>query len=187
MIKLMDLLLEDKMPRNLSLGKLQVFSPGTGGDRAKFGMRLEPDKFPTGKLKVGMQMACSNKPIGGFWTSSYKQKFKGSEWTDYKKKNFKGWNSGIGAVFEIQGSPKIARIANWKQYEKLLKKYRHDVSDMGCRDGDKYLNWHTLSKDYDGFHLAMSNARMAGMGDWDVESVVWFNMSKLKFVGTIKV
>ena len=32
MIKLKDLL-EDKMPRGLSLGKLQVFSPGTGGGR----------------------------------------------------------------------------------------------------------------------------------------------------------
>jgi len=187
MIKLKELLFEDKMPRGLSLGKLQVFSPGTGGPR-KFNMILEPGKFPKGKLKVGSFMACVNKPNGAFWTSSYKSKFKGSDWTDYKKKNLKNWHSGIGAVFEIQGSPKIARVANFKQYDKLVKKYPHDTSDMGCSHGDKYLNWYALSKDYDGFHLASERGfGPYGISGWDAESVAWFNMKPLKFVGTIKV
>ena len=184
MIKLKDLLFEDKMPRGLSLGKLQVFSPGTGG---KGELKLKPGKFPTGKLKVGNFMACNNKPNGAFWTSSYKAKFKGSDWTDWKKKEMKHWHSGIGAVFEIQGSPKIARVANYKQYEKLLKKYKHDVSDL-CSHGDRYLNWYALSKDYDGFHLASDRGfGPYGISGWDAESVAWFNMKPLKFVGTIKV
>ena len=110
--------LEDKMPRGLSMGKLQVFSPGTGGEDS--GLRLQPGKFPTGKLKVGNFMACVNKPNGAFWTSSYKSKFKGSDWTDWKKKEMKRWHSGIGAVFEVQSGAKIARVANYKQYDKLV-------------------------------------------------------------------
>ena len=54
--------------------------------------KFNPSKFPVGdkggKLRIGIMMACINKPRGGFWTSSYKQKFKGSHWTDYKKKRF---------------------------------------------------------------------------------------------------
>ena len=79
MIKLMDLITEAAQ-----LSKYQIFAPGTGGWNFKF----DPNKVPTGKLRVGMQLACLNKPKGAFWTSSYKQKFKGSHWTDYKKKRF---------------------------------------------------------------------------------------------------
>ena len=59
MIKLKDLITEDKMPRGLSMGKLQVFSPGTGGN-----LKLQPGKFPKGKLRVGSFKACNNKPNG---------------------------------------------------------------------------------------------------------------------------
>ena len=176
MIKLKDLLNEAR------LAPYQIFSPGTGGSNFKF----NPNKVPTGKLKVGSQMACSNKPQGGFWTSSYKQKLKGSEWTDYKKKKFSTWHSGMGAVFEVVGSPKIAVVRNQKDYDKLVKKYQNDTSDMGCPAGDQYLNWHRLANDYDGFQLAKYSF-IPGVHDWDVESTVWFNMKKLKFVGTTKV
>ena len=187
MIKLKDLLFEDKMPRGLSMGKLQVFSPGTGGHE-RGSLKLQPGKFPTGKLRVGNFMACVNKPNGAFWTSSYKSKFRGSDWTDWKKKEMKHWHSGIGAVFEVQSGVKIARVANFKQYDKFVKKYPNDTSMMGCSNGDRYLNWHALSKDYDGFHLASSRGfGPYGIDGWDAESVAWFNMKKLKFVGTIKV
>ena len=185
MIKLKDLL-EDTMPRGLSLSKLQVFSPGTGGDMSKYGLRLQPNKIPTGKLKITNILGCLNKPNGAFWTSSYKSRYKGSEWTDWKKKQMSHWRSGIGAVFEIQGSPKIARVSNWKQYQKLREKYPNDYRHMGCREGDQYLNWHELAKHYDGYHFAMSGKGPIGHLDWDVESVAWFNMSQLNFVGTIK-
>ena len=178
MIKLMDLLTEAAQ-----LSKYQIFAPGTGGSSFKF----NPEKVPTGKLKVGNFMACSNKPNGAFWTSSYKQRLKGSEWTKFKKRYFKKWVSGMGAVFEIQGSPKIARVRNQKDYDKLVKKYQHDVTDMGCQFGNQYLNWHKLAKDYDGFQLA-SNIHILGLTEqWDVESTAWFNMKKLKFIGTTKV
>ena len=179
MIKLKDLLNEAKVHR------LQIFTPGTGG---KDNMKFNPSKIPTGKLKIGNILGCLNKPNGAFWTSSYKSKFKGSDWTDWKKKEMKHWHSGIGAVFEIQGSPKIARVSNWKQYQKLRDKYPNDYSDMGCSHGDKYLNWYALSKDYDGFHLASDRGfGPYGISGWDSESVAWFNMKPLKFVGTIKV
>ena len=172
----------DLLNEAAQLSKYQIFAPGTGGDNFKF----DPNKVPTGKLRVGMQMACQNKPKGGFWTSSYKQKFKGSHWTDYKKKKFPSWHSSMGAVFEIKGSPKIAKVRNNKDYEKLLKKYPNDTSDMGCGGGEFYLNWYKLSQDYDAFQLAKYSF-IPGIHEWDVESTVWFNMKKLKFVGTIKV
>ena len=186
MIYLKDLL-EDKMPRGLSMGKLQVFSPGTGGSDS--GLRLQPGKFPTGKLKVGNFMACANKPNGAFWTSSYKQKFKGSDWTDFKKTEFPHWHTNMGAVFQLTGSPKIARVTNQKQYDKLRAKYPIDYTANECRYGDRYINWHAIAKDYDGFQLAVSSSQLKlfGAHQWDVESTAWFNMRKLKFVGTTKV
>ena len=36
---------------------------------------------------------------------------KGSDWTDWKKKEMKHWHSSIGAVFEVQSGAKIARVA----------------------------------------------------------------------------
>ena len=184
MIKLKDLLLEKKMPRGLSLGKLQVFSPGTGGR-----LNLQPGKFPKGKLKVGSFMSCLNKPNGAFWTSSYKAKFKGSDWTDYKKKEFPHWHTGMGAVFELKGSPKIAKVTNQKQYDKLREKYPIDYTANECRYGDRYINWYKIAKDYDGFQLAVSSSQLKlfGAHQWDVESTAWFNMKKLKFIGTTKV
>ena len=105
-----------------------------------------------------------------------------------EKKEMKHWHSSIGAVFEVQSGAKIARVANFKQYDKLVKKYPHDTSDMGCSYGDRYLNWYKLSKDYDGFHLASSRGfGPYGISGWDAETDAWFNMKKLKFVGTIKV
>ena len=43
-----------------------------------------------------------------------------------------------------------------------------------------------MSRDYDAFQLTKYSF-IPGIHDWDVESTVWFNMKKLKFVGTTKV
>ena len=181
MIKLKDLLNEAQ------LSKYQIFAPGTGGSNFRF----NPNKVPTGRLNVysiyDVGGQCFNKPYGTFWTSSYKQKFKGSAWTDFKKKQLPHWHSGMGAVFEIKGSPKIVRIRNQKDYEKLQKKYPNDYSDQGCPVGDQYLNWYKLAKDYDGFQLATRKFIPGITEQWDVESTAWFNMKKLKFIGTTKV
>ena len=168
------------MPRGLSMGKLQVFSPGTGGDS----LRLQPGKFPKGKLRGGSFMACNNKPNGAFWTSSYKSKFKGSDWTDWKKKEMKRWHSGIGAVFEVQSGAKILKIRNHKDYMKIQKKFPMRVE---CPSGELYLNWKKVSKVYDGVQLAGSTMSIPMLGQWDVESTAWFNMKKLEFIGTTKV
>ena len=182
MIKLKDLLNEAQ------LSKLQIFSPGTGGVSSQ-GWKFDPNKVPTGRLDVSSAVQyggrCFNKPQGVFWTSSYKQKFKGSAWTDWKKKNQPTWRTGMGAVFEIQGSPKIAKVRSNKDYDKLVKKYQNDTSDM-CGGGQYYLNWHKLANDFDGFQLASSKF-IPGVHQWDVESTVWFNMKKLNFIGTTKV
>ena len=180
MIKLKDLITEAK------LTPYQIFAPGTGGGNFKF----NPSKVPTGQLKIyssyDLGGQCFNKPYGVFWTSSYKQKFKGSHWTDYKKKRFPSWHSSMGAVFELTGSPKILKIRSQKDYDNAVKKYGIDTSDMGCGGGQYYLKWHEIAKHYDGFQLA-SIKFIPGVHEWDVESTAWFNMKKLKFVGTTKV
>ena len=181
MIKLGDLITEAQ------LSKLQIFSPGTGGSMLP-GWKFDPNKVPTGQLKVSSAVQyggrCFNKPHGTFWTSSYKQKFKGSAWTDFKKMKFPEWHTGMGAVFEIKGSPKILKIRNHKDYLKIQKKYPMRVE---CPSGELYLDWRKLSKKYDGFQLAGSTMSIPMLGQWDVESTAWFNMRKLKFVGTTKV
>ena len=174
------------------LSKYQIFAPGTGG-RGTGNFKFNPSKVPTGRLKIyssyDLGGQCFNKPAGAFWTSSYKQKFKGSEWTKYKKWKFPDWHSSMGAVFELKGSPKIAKVTNQKQYDKLREKYPIDYTANECRYGDRYINWHAIAKDYDGFQLAVSSSQLKlfGAHQWDVESTAWFNMRKLKFVGTTKV
>ena len=182
MIKLRDILNE------VQLSKYQLWATGTGG-RGAGRWEFDGKKLPKGKLKIYNPMSCGNKPAGAFWTSSYKQKFKGSAWTDFKKKEFPTWHSGMGAVFEVVGNPKLAVVNNNKDYEKLLKKYdASHYEEMGCGGGKYYLNWHALSKKYDGFRLTFKGSRdfIPGVHEWDVESTVWFNMSKLKFLGTTK-
>ena len=99
------------------------------------------------------------------------------------------WRTGMGAVFQVKGSPKLAVVNNNKDYEKVLTKYRMDVSDMCGKAGEYYLNWYKLSKDFDGFRLTFKCSRgfIPGVHEWDVESIVWFNMDKLEFIGTTKV
>ena len=184
MIKLKDLITEAQ------LSKLQIFSPGTGG-KHHTNWKFDPNKVPTGRLRIGNQMACSNKPNGAFWTSSYKQKFKGSDWTDFKKKKFPHWHTGMGAVFEIKGSPKILKIKSHNDYMKIQKKFpykkmdKHRDGRTDCPSGELYLDWEKVSKMYDGLQLA--GKYVPKLGQWDVESTAWFNMKKLEFVGTTKV
>ena len=193
MIKLKDLLNEAQ------LSKLQIFSPGTGGTLAKgqSNMKFDPSKVPTGRLNVSSVVQyggqCFNKPTGVFWTSSYKQKFKGSAWTDFKKKEFPAWHSGMGAVFEIKGSPKILKIKSHNDYLKIQKKYPMKLGkfgyedDFNCPSGDLYVDWPSIAKKYDGLQLAGSSMMIPMLGQWDVESTAWFKMKNLKFVGTAKV
>ena len=181
MIYLKDILNESKVHR------LQIFTPGTGGPE-KYNMKFNPRKVPTGKLRIGIMMSCINKPVGGFWTSGYREKIKSTDWEEWKRMKMPDWRSGMGAVFQVVGNPKLAVVNNNKDYEKLLKKYPNDTSEICGKAGEYYLNWHKLSKDYDGFRLTFKGSRdfIPGVHEWDVESTVWFNMSKLKFLGTTK-
>ena len=45
------------------------------------------------------------------------------------------------------------------------------------------------AKDFDGFRITYKGSRdfIPGVHDWESESTAWFNMSKLKFLGTTKV
>ena len=183
MIKLKDILNEAKVHR------LQIFTPGTGGPE-KYNMKFNPRKVPTGKLRISIMMACVNKPNGAFWTSGYREKIKASDWSEWKRMKQPEWRTGFGAVFKVVGNPKLAVVNNNKDYQKLLKKYPNDLTDIcGKNEGPYYLNWHALAKDYDGFRLTFKGSRdfIPGVHEWDVESTAWFNMNKLEFIGTTKV
>ena len=181
MIKLRDLITEAKVHR------LQIFTPGTGGKGTNF--KFNPKKIPRGKLKIGIMLACLNKPNGAFWTSGYREKIKASDWSEWKRMNQPSWRTGMGAVFEVVGNPKLAIVNNQKDYAKLLKKYPNDFSKMCGKAGEYYLDWHNLAKHYDGFRLTYKGSRdfIPGVHEWDVESTAWFNMKHLNFLGTTKV
>ena len=180
MIKLKDLIFEAQ------LSKLQIFSPGTGGNSYDFKWKKVPKSIRVYNM-YDVNGKCFNKPYGVFWTSSYKQKFKGSAWTDFKKKKFPEWHTGMGAVFEIKGSPKILKIKSHNDYMKIQKKAPLDASKRNCPSGELYLDWAKVAKMYDGFQFAGSKYSVPLLGQWDVESTAWFNMSKLEFIGTTKV
>ena len=96
----------------------------------------------------------------------------------------------MGAVFEVVGNPKLAVVRNNDDYAKLLKKYAMGHLEDICGVAGKYiLNWGKVAKDYDGFRITYKGSRdfIPGVHDWETESTAWFNMSKLKFLGTTKV
>ena len=192
MIKLKDLITE-----GAQLSKYQIFSPGTGGTSTHdFKWKKVPKP---GQIRIynmyDVNGHCINKPYGSFWTSSYKEKYKGSEWTDWKKKKQPSWVSGFGAVFEVQSGAKILKIKSHNDYMKIQKKYPFKLRDFGyedefsnkCPSGDLYVDWPSIAKKYDGLQLAGSSMMIPMLGQWDVESTAWFKMKKLKFVGTAKV
>ena len=75
-------------------------------------------------------------------------------------------------------------------FPKLYFPYKMQKDRSGktdCSSGELYLDWRKVSKVYDGFQLAGSTMSIPMLGQWDVESTAWFNMSKLEFVGTTKV
>ena len=188
MIKLMDLITEAKVHR------LQVFTPGTGG-KEHGNFKFDPSKFPvgdkvTGKLKAGFAMSCVNKPKGAFWTSGYRKSTKATDWSELKKRKYPTWRTGMGAVFEVVGNPKLLVISKDSDYTKALKKYGMGHLEDICGVAGKYiLNWTAVAKDFDGFRITYKGARdfIPGVHDWESESTAWFNMSKLKFLGTTKV
>jgi len=184
MIKLKDLLFE-----TAKLTPYQIFSPGTGG-KGMGNFKFDPSRIPKGKLDVSSVVQyggdCHNKPRGVFWTSSYREKTKDTAWSDFKKNRFPDWRTGMGAVFELKSGVKILKIRSHSDYMKIQKKFPLDVSNK-CGAGDMYMDWGKLSKKYDGFQLAGSTDLIPMLGQWDVESTAWFNMRKLKFVGTTKV
>ena len=178
MIKLKDLITEAQ------LSKYQIFSPGTGGSTYDFVWKKVPKVNDIRIYNMyDARGKCINKPYGSFWTSSYKEKYKGSEWTDYKKKKFPDWHSSMGAVFKVKSGAKILKIRNHKDYMKIQKKFPMRVE---CPSGELYLNWGKVSKKYDAVQLTNTDY-VPMLGQWDVESTAWFNMKKLEFVGTTKV
>ena len=188
MIKLKDLITEAQ------LSKYQIFSPGTGGSTNDFKWKKVPKVNDIRIYNMyDARGKCINKPYGSFWTSSYKEKYKGSEWTDWKKKKHPTWVSGMGAVFEVQSGVKILKIKSHNDYLKIQKKYPIKLGkfgyedDFNCPSGDLYVDWPSIAKRYDGLQLAGSSMMIPMLGQWDVESTAWFSMRKLKFVGTAKV
>ena len=187
MIKLKDLITEAKVHR------LQIFTPGTGG-KEHGNFKFDPSKIPVGdkggKLKVVFAMSCVNKPKGAFWTSGYRESIQATDWSELKRKKYPQWRTGMGAVFEVVGNPKLAVVRNNDDYTKLLKKYAMGHLEDICGVAGKYiLNWGKVANDYDGFRITFKGSRdyIPGVHDWETESTAWFNMSKLKFLGTTKV
>ena len=159
MIKLKDLLFE-------TIG-FQIYIP-------YIGEKFEPKKLTKGRLKITNTREYLNKPTGAFWTSTYKERLKTSEWGKFMPT----FTSDIGVVFKTVGE-KIYVIKNKDDYLKLQKIFPLEYKNK------LHIDWQKISKHFDGIHVKNDKAHPV-LSNWDVESVAWFNMKPLKFVGTIK-
>jgi len=174
---------------------LQVFVPGS----AKF----DPEKLPIGKLKIKSPYSAFGveKPDGAFWTSSYDNVIKTSDWSKWTRETMKDWSSNEAAVFSVIGSPKVFHIATPEDYKKLRDTFTIDYKEAlkyGIEALASGIHWENVSKRYDAVHLVdywkargsreniQENPAYIGLSSWDVESTAWFDMGFLKFKGMIK-
>lgn len=128
-----------------------------------------------------------NKPLGGFWTSTYRGGR--SDWADWATVNLERKKATQGILLEPGG--KVYHLDDQSDYDRLFAKFPR----KGMFDED-FIDWEAVSRAYDGVHISRQGIRnLASLGStnndpplygWDVESTVWFNPSVLMAKGVIK-
>jgi hypothetical protein len=138
-----------------------------------------------------------NKPRSGFWTSSAREKAKGtytSEWYELVKQRFPDWQTDYGYLFEIVDNPLVFNLgdrsagdfAEWADmYDKSTTKKRTDYDLSHRSDLRMRFPWDILARHFDGTHCDAYGHDDFTYG-WDVESTVWFKTKFLKYRGAVK-
>ncbi|GAB6551943.1 hypothetical protein bcgnr5378_04760 [Bacillus cereus] len=126
-----------------------------------------------------------NKPLGGFWTSTFIDEQVGSEWVTFSKNVLTKYNGSTKAfTLTPKKDARIAHVDSMDDYEELLRKYRLEMVDPRLASISFFSNlidYELLSKDYDGFHISQRAISIAkytfdyiSLGAFDCESTVWF-------------
>ncbi|GAB6456217.1 hypothetical protein bcgnr5390_12080 [Bacillus luti] len=126
-----------------------------------------------------------NKPIGGFWTSTFINEREGSDWVRYSKNILTRYNSSTKAyTLTVSKDARIAQVNSMDDYEELLRKYKLEMADpilASISIFSNLIDFELLSKDYDGFQISQKAVSMAkgsfkyiSLGAYDCESAVWF-------------
>jgi len=135
----------------------------------------------------------TNKPSGAFWTSTAIRRKDGytSDWYQYVLQNHRTWQTDYGFLFEVKPDTLVLPTLYLEQFYEWAERVgrteeKEWMSSSYGRDKMR-LNypWKELAKAFDGVHHG-GHAYDDFTYGWDVESTAWFNTSRLKFKGAVK-
>ena len=132
--------------------------------------------------------AFRKKPINGFWTSSWREETRDSDWVEWCRGNDYGNpNTDHWFLLTPRKDARVYVIDSYADLERLIKKYPYvSPRARNIRDWQEVHRYYTsidferMSQDYDGLRLTeRGNSRLhmstpLDMNLWDAESTVWF-------------
>lgn len=131
---------------------------------------------------------CRNKPMGGLWASSYKpDNHYPSEWVEFIDTGLSDkFKVFTGITYQLKPGIKILKIDTANDYFDALDKY--GIIPFPNIDTKLQLDFESMSKDYDAFHLTSDGAYLLrflsgeayhlarDFYSYDVESYILFNL-----------
>lgn len=161
----------------------------------------DPFKFE----KIKNKAILDTKPVNGLWLSSY-NKDVGSYWMEWCKQEEWHQDGQVGSLLKIKDKSRIFIIDNLDDL-KTLNLFYGIKSNYG--NNSYYLNFETISRDYDGIYLTKNGERETdvystymlkeletgfykfkpriNLCGWECECLLVFNPEILEFVKTIKI
>ncbi|PKR82397.1 hypothetical protein [Heyndrickxia camelliae] len=121
-----------------------------------------------------------SKPNGGLWTSSYNPDF-GSAWL---KSGYVEIKNGIeGYLINVSNDAKVLYVDTLEKAKEVAKKYY-----LGSFLTTDIFDFEKMSKEYDGINVSNGGLlKISPFWEWNIESTLWFNVSKLEVTETLKV
>lgn len=122
------------------------------------------------------------KPQGGFWTSTYDQQLRGSEWVEAARdmwgENHPSQDTDNWWVLEPEEDIRIFTVDDFEDLKELVKHYNYEVPEMVITMF-ALLDFEKIAEKYDGIHLtsrgqAATRLSHPSLYGWDCESTLWF-------------
>ena len=152
--------------------------------RASELIKLGPQLYVPRPQKVSESM----KPDAKLWTSTAQKIGESytSAWVEWCKHEMPDWVTNTGILYEVMPGAKILELNTDKDVLNIASQYGIKARDS--MDLFMKMRWDMLAKDYDAIHhTPKSRFDNMFMMSWDVESTAWFNTSKLKQIGKVKI
>lgn len=108
-----------------------------------------------------------NKPDGGFWTSHLRKNNR-SNWLDWSENEMPDRPSSHHTVLTPKRDANLFVVNRDSDIDEALKRY-----GTKSATGKPIIDFQSLLKDYDGFHVTKAGVKLPRMMGWDVESTVW--------------